>query len=67
MTIKNRKRGDFILDLRINQVGKNKREKMVYIGDKKLGKRVKIPEGRVEEVFEALKSSFNEIIDTVEK
>jgi len=67
MPINDRKEGDFILDLRINQVGKEKREKMVYIGDKKLAIRQKIPTGKVERVFQTLKSRFNEIKDSVEK
>lgn len=57
-----REKGDMIIDFRINLVGEEKRERMVYIGDEKLGFRQKIPKEKVQFIFQELRKRFNEII-----
>lgn len=57
-----REKGDMIIDFRINVVGEEKRERMVYIGDEKLGFRQKIPKEKVQFIFQELRKRFNEII-----
>lgn len=67
MTIENREKGDFILDLRINQVGKERREKIAYMGDKKLAFRIKIPSNKVQILYESLKTTCNETLSNTKK
>jgi len=58
-----RQKGDFVVDIRVNVVGDEGREKMAYIGDQKLGFRAKIPRDKAQEVFNALKYRFNKIVN----